>query len=53
MGIGLSPYTKSQIVQDWLSGKRRKEISVNNGISTGAISNVVEEWRLRLGRSET
>ena len=52
MGIGLSPYTKSQIIQDWLSGKRRKEISVNNGISTGAISNVVEEWRLRLGRSE-
>lgn len=52
MGIGLSPYIKSQIIRDWLSGKRRKEISVNNGISTGAVSNVVEEWRLRLGRSE-
>jgi hypothetical protein len=52
MGIGLSPYTKSQVIRDWLSGKRRREISVNNGISTGAVSNVVEEWRLRLGSSE-
>ena len=39
-------------MRDWLSGKRRREISLNNGISTGAVSNVVEEWRLRLGRSE-
>jgi hypothetical protein len=52
MGIGLSPYTKSQVIRDWLSGKRRREISLNNGISTGAVSNVVEEWRLRLGSSE-
>lgn len=52
MGIGLSLFTKNQIMRDWLSGKRRREISINNGISTGAVSNVVEEWRLRLGRSE-
>jgi chaperonin cofactor prefoldin len=52
MGTGLSPYTKSQIIGDWLSGKRRKEISINRGISTGAVSNVVEEWRSRIGRSE-
>jgi len=52
MGVSLSQYTKNQIIRDWLSGKRRKEISLNNGISTGAVSNVVEEWRLRLGRSE-
>jgi hypothetical protein len=52
MGIGLSPYTKSQIITDWLSGKRRREISLNNGISTGTVSNIVEEWRLRLGGSE-
>jgi hypothetical protein len=52
MGTGLSPYTKNQIITDWLSGKRRREISLNYGISAGAVSNVVEEWRLRLGRSE-
>ena len=52
MGVSLSQYTKNQIIRDWLSGKRRKEISLNNGISTGAVSNVVEEWRLRLSRSE-
>jgi len=52
MVTGLSPYTKSQIIRDWLSGKRRREISTNYGISTGAISNVVEDWRSRLGRSE-
>jgi hypothetical protein len=52
MGIGLSPYIKSQIIRDWLSGKRRKEISVNYGIATGTISNVVEEWRLQIGRTE-
>ncbi|MPZ08060.1 MAG: hypothetical protein GEU26_16865, partial [Nitrososphaeraceae archaeon] len=48
----MSPYTKSQIIRDWLSGKRRSEISTKYGISTGAISNLVEEWRSSLGRSE-
>ena len=52
MGTGLSQYAKSQIIGDWLSGRRRREISTRYGISTGAISNVVEEWRSRLGRSE-
>lgn len=52
MGTGLSQYAKSQIIGDWLSGRRRSEISTRYGISTGAISNVVEEWRSRLGRSE-
>ncbi len=51
-GEGLSPYTKNQIMRAWLSGNRRSEISAEYGISTGATSNVIEEWRSRLGRSE-
>ena len=52
MGTGISPYTKSQILRDWLAGKRRAEISLRYGISAGAVSNVVEEWRARSSRSE-
>jgi chaperonin cofactor prefoldin len=52
MGTGLSPYTKNQIMSAWLSGNRRREISAEYGISTGATSNVIEEWRSRLGRLE-
>ncbi len=39
-------------MRDWFSGKRRREIALDKGNSTGAVSNVLEEWRLRLGRSE-
>ena len=42
---------KSLVIQDWLSGKQRDKIAVDNGLSAGAVTNTVNEWRLALGFS--
>ena len=42
---------KSQVIQDWLSGKQRDKIAGDNGLSAGAVTNTVNEWRLALGFS--
>lgn len=40
---------KSLVIQEWLKGISRDEIAKNNGISAGAVTNLVEEWRCALG----
>jgi hypothetical protein len=42
---------KSLVIQDWLSGKQRDKIASDNGLSAGAVTNIVNEWRLALGFS--
>jgi cell division protein FtsB len=42
---------KSLVIQDWLSGKQRDKIAGDNGLSAGAVTNTVNEWRLALGFS--
>ena len=39
---------KKIVLHDWLEGKSREEISSRNKISTGAVSNIIEEWRTDL-----
>jgi hypothetical protein len=39
------------VIQDWLSGKQRDKIAGDNGLSAGAVTNTVNEWRLALGFS--
>jgi hypothetical protein len=40
---------KSQVVQQWLTGRSRNEIAAENGLSSGAVTNIVIEWRRGLG----
>jgi alanine racemase len=42
---------KSLVIQDWLSGKQRDKIAGDNGLSAGAVTNIVNEWRQALGFS--
>lgn len=40
------------MIREWLKGRTRKEIAIEHIISTGAVSNIVEEWRNELGSYE-
>ena len=35
---------KSRVIMQWLQGLSRDAIARDNNISTGAVSNVVNEW---------
>ena len=40
---------KSLVIQQWLSGVQRDKIAVDTGVSAGAVTNIVNEWRRALG----
>lgn len=42
---------KSLVIEEWLKGIPRDKIASDKGISTGAVTNLIEEWRLALGHS--
>ena len=44
---------KSLVIQGWLNGTQRDKIAGDNGLSAGAVTNIVDEWRLALGFSAT
>ena len=41
--------TKSLVIQQWLKGYQRDKISANSGLSAGAVTNIVNEWKQALG----
>jgi len=42
---------KSLVIQQWLEGKPRNNIAAENGLSDGAVTNIVNEWKHNLGFS--
>ncbi|MGB7636429.1 MAG: hypothetical protein WBL88_02520 [Nitrososphaeraceae archaeon] len=40
---------KSLVIQEWLSGTQRNRIAAENGLSAGAVTNLVNEWSRGLG----
>lgn len=44
---------KSRVIQQWLAGAQRDKIAVDNGISAGAVTSMVNEWRRALGSYES
>jgi hypothetical protein len=40
---------KSAVIQQWLQGKARDLIAVDNALSAGAVTNIINEWRRGLG----
>jgi len=40
---------KSPVIQQWLQGLSRDTIAANNGLSAGAVTKIVNEWRQALG----
>jgi hypothetical protein len=45
----LQDQIKSLVIQQWLQGLSRDSIAANCGISTGAVTGIVNEWRQGLG----
>ncbi len=43
---------ESQVIQDYLNGKTRKQIAIDNNTSTGNVSNITNEWKRRIGISD-
>lgn len=39
----------SIVIQQWLQGERRDKIAGDNGLSAGAVTNIVNEWKNGLG----
>ena len=42
-------FTRSLVIKQWLEGVPRDTIAANDGLSAGAVTNVVNEWRRGLG----
>jgi hypothetical protein len=40
---------KSLAIQGWLNAEQRDKIAVDNGLSAGSVTNIVNEWRVDLG----
>jgi DNA-binding NarL/FixJ family response regulator len=40
---------RQTIIRLWLEGNSRKHIAVTCGISEGTVSNIIAEWRQKLG----
>jgi hypothetical protein len=43
---------KSRVITQWLQGLSRDDIALNNNISTGAVSNIINDWTNALSRYE-
>ena len=40
---------KSLVIHEWLNGEQRDKIAVDNGLSAGSVTNIVNQWRAALG----
>jgi hypothetical protein len=45
MPAKLSESVKSGVIQQWLKGVERDRIALGNGLSAGAVTNIVNKWR--------
>ena len=49
MPAGLPINVKTLVIQQWLQGRPRNDIAAENGVSSGAVTNIVNEWIHNLG----
>jgi hypothetical protein len=40
---------RTLVIQQWLQGELRNDIAAKSGISSGAVTNIINEWRYNLG----
>ena len=52
MKIPIPEHIKSAVIDAWLMGKTRDNIASEFNISTGSVSNVIEQWQNRIGLFE-
>ena len=49
MPVGTGTDIKSGVVYEWLAGSPRDKIAEIYNISTGGVTNIINEWRIRIG----
>ena len=50
MPAAIPETVKSKIISQWLLGLRRDIIAQDNNISAGAVSNIINNWSITLGK---
>jgi hypothetical protein len=49
MTSNISENTKQTVIRLWVEGNSRKDIALITGVSEGTVSNIIAEWRQKLG----
>ena len=49
MRIPIPDHIRSAIINAWMSGKSRDKIAPEVNISTGSVSNIIEQWEHKIG----
>jgi len=49
MRLPTSEHIKSLVIDAWIRGKTRDKIAPEFNISTGTVSNIIEQWKNRIG----
>ena len=49
MNFKISENIKQTVIRLWLEGKSRKDIALITGVSEGTVSNIIAEWKQKLG----
>ena len=45
MPAAIDTQVKKQVINQWLSGDSRDRIAADNGIGTGTVTNIINEWK--------
>ncbi len=49
MRLPIPEHVKSAVIDAWMMGKARDKIALEFTISTGTISNIIEQWQNKIG----
>src|SRR5215216_2869396 len=49
MTLHISENTRQTVIRFWIEGKSRKDIALLSRVSEGTVSNIIAEWRQKLG----
>jgi transposase len=53
MPAAIDPIIKQWVIAQYLQGVSRDKIAANNGIGTGTVSNIIDEWKKRMQENES
>ena len=52
MPAAIDPIIKQRVIAQYLQGVSRDKIAADNGIGTGTVSNIIDEWKNRVQDSD-
>jgi DNA-binding NarL/FixJ family response regulator len=52
MTSNISETTRQTVIRLWVEGNSRNDIALSSGVSEGTVSNIIVEWRQKLGNGD-